>query len=309
MKKKKIIIATRGSELALIQSNFVKSWIIDRHPDIVVELTIIKTTGDKILDSPLSKVGEKGLFVKEIEEALLDKKADIAVHSMKDVPTALPEGLHITAIGEREPANDVFISNKYSSLKDLPPNAKIATSSLRRRVQLLYHFSNLNIVDIRGNLNTRLKKLKTNDLDGIILAYAGINRIGLNNLITEIIPTNIFIPAVGQGALGIESRCDDHWINDILLSFNHKQTHRCLISERAFMRRLEGGCQVPIGGYAYYEGDNIILEGMVSSLDGKDMIIDSIKAKPYEAEDMGLILANKLLDRGAKDILSSISRL
>ncbi|MDH4128292.1 MAG: hydroxymethylbilane synthase [Spirochaetota bacterium] len=304
--KHTIKIATRGSQLALIQSNFVKKWIETHNTQLTVELKIIKTTGDKILDSPLSKVGEKGLFVKEIEESLLDKETDIAVHSMKDVPTVLPQDLHIIAIGEREDPRDVLISNSYDSILKLPSGAKIGTSSLRRQVQLLNRLPSLNIVDIRGNLNTRLNKLESEKLDGIILAAAGVKRMGWESRITEVIPHNVCIPAVGQGAIGIESRVDNDYVNSIMKMFNHSLTHTCIIAERSMMRRLEGGCQVPIGGYAYMENENIMLTAMVASLDGKIMYTNKISGTSSEAENLGIKLAETLLFMGADKILNDI---
>ncbi len=306
MSKRKITIATRGSQLALIQANMVKDWLENQQLDLRVELQIIKTTGDKILDSPLSKVGGKGLFVKEIEEAILRTDADIAVHSMKDVPTELPEGLHIVAIGTREKPNDVFISNRHKSLSELPAEAGIGTSSLRRQTQLLRRFPSIKIVDIRGNVNTRLKKLDSENLDGIILAAAGVIRMGWQDKITEMIGTDICIPAVGQGAIGIESRMDDDFINNILSAFDHSLTHQCIKAERALMRTLEGGCQVPIGGFANYENDKLMLHGMVSSLDGQKMLLDQVEGALEDAEVLGESLAEIFLQRGAREILQEI---
>ncbi len=306
MTKGYITIATRGSELALIQSNYVKSWIEKRHKDIQVHLNIIKTTGDKILDSPLSQVGEKGLFVKEIEESLISGESDLAVHSMKDVLTTLPDGLHIIAVGEREDPRDVFISNHYSQLNDLPKATRIGTSSLRRRVQLLHHYPELEIVDIRGNLNTRLKKLESENMDGIILAAAGVKRMGWTDRISEYIDPGVCIPAVSQGAIGIECRIEDDFMNRILKSFNHYMTQVCVTAERSMMRRLEGGCQVPIGGYAHIDGDQLVLDGMVASLDGKVMFMEQMTGFPNETNDLGIRLADKLIERGAKEILKEI---
>ncbi|GMT48594.1 MAG: porphobilinogen deaminase [bacterium] len=306
MTKRNITIATRGSELALIQSNYVKDWIEKRHKDLGVHLNIIKTTGDKILDSPLSQVGEKGLFVKEIEESLISGESDLAVHSMKDVLTTLPDGLHIVAVGEREDPRDVLISNRYSQLSELPEAARIGTSSLRRKVQLLHHYPKLEIVDIRGNLNTRLKKLESEKMDGIILAAAGVKRMGWTDRTSEYIDPGVCIPAVSQGAIGIECRLEDDFINRILKPFNHYRTQVCLTAERSFMRRLEGGCQVPIGGYTHLEGDQLIMDGMVASLDGKVMLIEQMTASLDEANDLGIRIADKLIERGANKILGEI---
>mgnify|MGYP000352611998 CR=1 FL=1 len=314
MTQRNITIATRGSELALIQSNYVKDWIEKEYEDIQVHLNIIKTTGDKILDSPLSQVGEKGLFVKEIEESLISGESDLAVHSMKDVLTTLPEGLHVVAVGEREDPRDVLISKRYSQLDDLPKSARIGTSSLRRRVQLLHHYPELEIVDLRGNLNTRLKKLESEGLDGIILAAAGVNRMGWADRISEYIDPGVCIPAVSQGAIGLECRVEDDFINGLLKPFNHYVTQVCLTAERSFMRCLEGGCQVPIGGYAYMNGitDAIIyMDVMVASLDGQTMLKEQRVGQltlPYNdfAEAFGIMLADTLVERGADKILSEI---
>ncbi len=306
MTKRNITIATRGSELALIQSNYVKDWIEKKYKDIQVHLNIIKTTGDKILDSPLSQVGEKGLFVKEIEESLISGENDLAVHSMKDVLTTLPNGLHIVAIGEREDPRDVLISSRYSQLNDLPKSARIGTSSLRRRVQLLHHYPELEIVDLRGNLNTRLKKLESEGLDGIILAAAGVKRMGWADRISAYIPTDICIPAVSQGAIGLECRVENDELNSILKDFNHPMTHICIFAERAMMRSLEGGCQVPIGGYAHIEGHQLVLEAMVASLDRRTFLKDQVVGSLDEGEILGVKLAEKLIEKGADDILKEI---
>lgn len=310
--KKKLTIATRGSQLALIQSNMIKDWIISKNPDIEVELNIIKTTGDKILDSPLSKVGGKGLFVKEIEESLLSKESDLAVHSMKDVPTELPEGLHIIAVGKRESPNDVLISNKYKSLSELPANAKIGTSSLRRQVQLLNHYPDFQILDIRGNVNTRLSKLESENMDAIILAAAGIKRMGFSDRITELIDINISIPAVGQGAIGIETRIDDTELNEFLSDFNDSETFQCLETERGLMRHLEGGCQVPIGGHAYFNADKtqFSFKAMVATLDGKTLLREEsqwdCQTSSINFKEKGIEIAEKLKSQGADKILSDI---
>ncbi len=306
MDRNKIRIATRGSQLALIQSNMVKSWLEGRYPGIDVELVIIKTLGDKILDSPLSKVGGKGLFVKEIEESLLKKETDIAVHSMKDVPTDFPECLHIQSISSREIPMDAFISKSYPSLNHLPKNAIIGTSSLRRQVQLLHRFPEFQFKDIRGNVNTRLKKLEEEKLDGIILACAGLNRMALDQEITEVISSDICIPAVGQGAIGIESRIEDDYINTMIRDFNDPITYTCVMAERSFMKRLEGGCQVPIAGFSVITGDELKIVGMISSLDGKKYLFDEAIGRVDEYKELGITLAENLLRQGAGDILLEI---
>mgnify|MGYP001583575981 FL=1 len=239
-------IGTRGSQLALNQAHWVKEKLVEAHPDLNVMLIKIKTTGDKIQDAPLAKIGGKGLFVKEIEEALIHRRIDLAVHSIKDVPTEFPEGLHLSAITKRGDPRDVFISRDGTILKDLPQKAKIGTSSLRRQAQLLHFRKDLELLPLRGNLDTRLKKLKTMNLDGIVLALAGVKRLGLEERITEIIPTEISLPAIGQGALGIETRQGDQEVEGQIQFLNHKDSWIAISAERAFLKKLEGGCQVPI---------------------------------------------------------------
>ncbi len=303
---KKIRIGTRGSQLALWQANWVKGKLSDWNPGIEVEIHKIKTTGDKILDVPLAKVGGKGLFVKEIEEALFDKKIDIAVHSMKDVPTDLPEGLCISAITEREDPRDALISKDGLNLKELKKGAKIGTSSLRRQVQLLNFRDDFKIHQLRGNLNTRMKKLNAGDFDAIMLAAAGVKRMGWEDKITEYLPYDIFLPAIGQGALGIEIRKSDKDIEKIIERFNHRETSLCVRAERAFLKRLEGGCQVPIAAFGTINGNGIKLEGMVGSIDGKILYRDSEEDKENNVEELGIRLAEKLLNKGADKILKEV---
>ncbi|MBI3600320.1 MAG: hydroxymethylbilane synthase, partial [Nitrospinae bacterium] len=266
MNMKKIRIGTRGSQLALWQADWVKDRLIEWNPGIEVEIHKIKTTGDKILDAPLSKVGGKGLFVKEIEEALLDNRIDLAVHSMKDVPTDLPDGLCISAITEREDPRDALISKDGLNLKELKKRAKIGTSSLRRQVQLLNFRDDFEIHQLRGNLNTRMKKLSAGDFDAIILAAAGVKRMGWQDKITEYLPYELFLPAIGQGALGIEIRKSDKEMERIAEKFNHKETSLCVRAERAFLKRLEGGCQVPIAAFGTVNSSDVRLEGLVASI-------------------------------------------
>jgi hydroxymethylbilane synthase len=304
----------------LWQANWVKSEIEKKHPEYEVELVKIKTTGDKILDVPLAKVGGKGLFVKEIEEALLDKRIDLAVHSMKDVPTDFPKGLHLAAITEREDPRDAFISQKsevrsqkseenmfkHHSFKDLPQGASIGTSSLRRSSQLLNIRPDLKITQLRGNLNTRLKKLDDGQYDAIILAAAGVKRLGWSDRITEYLPPEISLPAIGQGALGIETRIDDKEINKLVAFFDHPPTSIAVRAERALLKRLEGGCQVPIAAHGEVKAGNLNLIGLVASTDGKKIIKDFISGPTDKAEPIGIELAEKLLKMGAWDILKEV---
>lgn len=331
MKKRKVIIATRGSKLALWQAEWVKAQLEKNDQDIEVELRKIKTTGDMILDVPLAKVGGKGLFVKEIEEALLGKKADLAVHSMKDVPTDLPEGLHLAAICKREDPRDALIAavsgqKQIKTFKDLPRGAHVGTSSLRRICQILNKRPDLKITQLRGNLDTRLRKLDEGQFDAIILATAGVKRLGLSERITEILQPRISLPAIGQGAVGIECRVDDVFINKLLKKLDHKATSVCVRAERAFLKKLEGGCQVPIGAYARIESQEskvksqklkknlnlktqntkLVIEGLVGSLDGKTLMKGSRKGKPEDAEVIGTKLAETLLSKGAGKLLEEV---
>jgi hydroxymethylbilane synthase len=331
--KNKIIIGTRGSKLALWQAEWIKSEIKKLYPDLEIELNKIKTTGDKILDVPLAKVGGKGLFVKEIEEALLRNEADIAVHSMKDVPTDFPEGLHIAVITKREDPRDAFISRAVEqqssraaaikSLKDLPLGAIIGTSSLRRSCQLLSIRPDLKIKQLRGNLDTRLKKLDEGQFDAIILAAAGVKRLGWTKRITEILEPEISLPAIGQGAVGIECRINDKFINNLIAPLNHLETSICVKAERAFLKKLEGGCQVPIAAYARIEQQSsraaeqkirrkdcrtsaLIIDGLVGSISGNRIIKGHIEGKNEDAENLGIRLAEELLSKGAKEILDEV---
>jgi len=311
MKNRKIVIGTRGSKLALWQAEWVKAELQRLHPGIEVELNKIKTTGDKILDVPLAKVGGKGLFVKEIEEALLRGEADIAVHSMKDVPTEFPEGLHLAVICKREDPRDAFIArikNQKSLIKDfgsLPKGAVIGTSSLRRSCQLLHIRPDLKIAQLRGNLGTRINKLDEGQFDAIILAAAGVKRLGWADRITEILSPETSLPAIGQGAIGIECRIADD-INDFIAPLNDSETSVCVRAERAFLKKLEGGCQVPIAAYARIESRVLAMEGLVGNLAGDIIIKERIEGQPADAESLGLALAERLLSRGAKKILDEV---
>jgi hydroxymethylbilane synthase len=312
MTKRKIVIATRQSKLALWQAEWIKSQLEQIDPEFEIELNKIKTTGDKILDVPLAQVGGKGLFVKEIEEAMLRGEADLAVHSMKDVPTDLPEGLHLSTITKREDPRDAFISQISNSkfqipnFLALPQGANVGTSSLRRICQLLNKRPDLKITQLRGNVDTRLRKLDEGQFDAIILATAGVKRLGHADRITEMLPTDISLPAIGQGAVGIECRVDDTFINDLLKKLNHEETSICVRAERAALKKLEGGCQVPIGAHARLIEGKLIIEGLVGSVDGKTLIKDKVEGRPEEAESLGSALAEKLLADGAKEILDEV---
>lgn len=299
-------IGTRASALAVTQSEWIKNRIESHHPDISVELIRIKTKGDKIIDSPLAKIGGKGLFVKEIEDALLRKDVDLAVHSIKDVPAELPDGLCLPVFPEREDPRDAFISRSYATLSDLPEGANIGTGSLRRSSQLLNIRPDLQIVPLRGNVDTRLKRLDAGNMDAVVLAAAGLNRLGLSKMITELLPPDTLLPAIGQGALGLEIREDDGRTLEILSFMTHRQTEQAVRAERAFLKRLEGGCQVPIAGFAVIEGTSIILKGMVAELDGSIIIKDEIKGHEDQPEDLGIALADRILSKGADRILAGI---
>ena len=303
---KLIRIGTRKSLLALAQSNGIKAQLEAEYPETTVELNKILTKGDKILDVPLAKVGGKGLFVKELEEAMLTGEADMAVHSMKDVPAELPEGLHLGIVTKREDHRDAFVSNKYKKLADLPQGAKIGTSSLRRRAQLAILRPDLVIEDLRGNLDTRLRKLDEGQYDAIILAAAGLNRLKLSDRISALFDPAEMLPAVGQGAVGIELRSDDKGLLDCLNFLAHRDTFVAVTAERAFLLTLEGGCQVPIAGHCKVDGDNITLTGLVASVDGKEVLKKTATGLAKDAETVGRNLAQELLDMGAKAILEEV---
>ena len=299
-----LVIGSRGSQLALWQANWIGARLAELGQDTHIE--IIRTTGDKITDVPLAKVGTKGLFTKEIEEALLDGCIDLAVHSLKDLQTAQPEGLIVGAVCEREVPNDVLISKSGRSLNDLPQGAKVATGSLRRGSQLLHYRPDIEISDIRGNVPTRLQKFNESELDGLILAYAGLIRLGFESRISEVIPFSIMLPAVGQGSVAIETRKDDRPTLDIVERLDHEPTRVCVTAERAFLRTLEGGCQVPIGAHASLEGDEFALEGLVGSLDGSTIFREKILGEVQEADELGVRLASNLIEKGAGRLLEEI---
>lgn len=301
----KFVIGSRGSDLALWQANYVKSSLEDLFPDHQIEIKIIHTTGDQVLDTALSKIGDKGLFTKQIEAALLDDSIDMAVHSLKDLQTEQPEGLVIGAVCERETPNDIFVSRTGGTIDDLPHGARVATGSLRRRSQLLHYRNDLKIEEIRGNVPTRLRKFDESGLDGMILAYAGVYRLGLGDRISQLVPFEIMLPAVGQGAVAIEIRSDDERTAKVVSKLNHQPTLVCITAERAFLRRLEGGCQVPIGAHATLEADDVTLEGMVGSLDGTVVFRKRISGKAENAEFLGTKLADELIVLGARELLDN----
>jgi hydroxymethylbilane synthase len=304
---KAVTIGTRGSALALWQAEWVRAALRERFPGIVVELRVIKTQGDKILDVPLARVGGKGLFVKEIEEALQDGRVDLAVHSMKDMPAEIPDGLAIGAVPERAEPSDVFISRDGRSLRDTPSGGRIGTSSLRRAAQLRHLRPDLKIAPLRGNLDTRLRKLQTEDLDAVVLAAAGVRRLGLERHVTEVLATEVMLPAVGQGALCIEIRKDDPRLGPMAAVLDHPETRTAVTGERAFLRRLQGGCQVPIAGYGRIEGETLTLTGLVADPEGKTLVTHRLSGPAPAAAALGVELADILLARGAGDILNLLT--
>jgi hydroxymethylbilane synthase len=303
----RLTIATRGSQLALWQANHIRDCLLALNQDLEIELSIIHTKGDKILDVPLSQVGGKGLFVKEIEEALLSKEADLAVHSIKDVPMVLPDGLTLGAVPKRAPFTDCLCSEKYDSLDALPKGAVVGTSSLRRQAQLLGLRPDLKIVSLRGNVDTRLRKLKEGQFDAIVLASAGLERLGLSAAhMCSLSPEN-FVPAVGQGALGIECRADDAAVLSLLSQLNDEHTRTCVEAERGFLLGLDGGCQVPIGAHARLLEDGALeLDGLVAEVDGSAILRRKKQGKASEAHELGLSLAKELLQAGAEQILARL---
>ncbi len=306
MSEAPIRIATRKSPLAMWQAEHVADALRKAHPGLEVELLGMSTQGDKILDTPLAKIGGKGLFVKELEQRMLEGDADIAVHSMKDVPVELPDGLHLAVILEREDPRDAFVSNHHASLVALPEGARVGTSSLRRQCQLADQRPDLEIIPLRGNVNTRLKKLDDGEYDAIILAAAGLLRLGLAERIRSFIDTEHSLPAIGQGAIGIECRSDDDRINSLLAPLHHAPTATRVRAERAMNHRLEGGCQVPIGGHATLDGDQLFLRGLVGTVDGSEIVRAEITGPEADAEQLGTALAEELLAHGAAKILAEL---
>jgi hydroxymethylbilane synthase len=302
----KLLIATRNSPLALWQAEHVAACLRDAHPGLAVELVGMSTQGDKVLDTPLAKIGGKGLFVKELEQGLMDGRADIAVHSMKDVPAELPEGLHLPVIMEREDPRDAFVSNHFESLDALGPGSRIGTSSLRRQCQLAARRPDLEILFLRGNVNTRLRKLDEGQYDGVILAAAGLKRLGFSGRIRRFLEPEHSLPAVGQGAVGIECRADDPRINALLRPLHDRDTETCVRAERAMSQRLLGGCQVPIAGYAMLDGGELWLRGLVGEPDGSQVVRGELRGARTEGDALGRALAEDLLGRGARAILERL---
>ncbi len=303
MSLKIIRIATRKSPLALWQAEHVKARLQQHHPELEVELVSMQTQGDRILDTPLSLVGGKGLFIKELEQALYEQQADIAVHSMKDVTIDMAEGLQLPVILKREDPHDVFISATHKRISDLPQGAVVGTSSLRRKCQLMAWRGDLNIKDRRGNVGTRLKKLDDGEYDAIILAAAGVMRLGLEDRISEVISTEIILPAIGQGAIGIQMRTEDNDVLEKIYSLNDETTQKQVETERVVSRRLFGGCQLPIAAYAEIDKERINIYAMVGRVDGSEIIKDSVNGNLQQREALGLQLAETLLKNGADDIL------
>ncbi len=301
-----IRIATRKSPLALWQAHFVQSRLQQLYPQLRVELLPMSTKGDKILDSPLAKVGGKGLFVKELEQAILAGDADIAVHSMKDVPVEFPEELGLTIICERDDPRDAFVSGRFASIAELPTGSRVGTSSLRRQCQLRAQRPDLQVIDLRGNVNSRLAKLDAGEYDAILLAAAGLRRLGLHERISALLPPELSLPANGQGAVGIECRLDDDELLTLLAPLEHAPTRQRVLAERAMNRALQGGCQVPIGAYAELEDDTLWLRGLVGLPDGSQILRAEIRGAASEPEALGQALAEQLLAQGAASLLAKV---
>lgn len=306
LNKKVVKIGTRGSALALWQATWIKNRLEDRYPEITLELIKIKTKGDKISDVPLSKIGGKGLFVKEIEQALMDGRIDMAVHSMKDVPTEVPHGLYIGIIPKRDDPRDVLIAKRGGTFRTIKRGAKIGTSSLRRKAQLLYLRKDLQVVPLRGNLDTRIRKLDKEDLDAIMVASAGVRRMELQEKVSEYLSPGIMLPAIGQGALGIELRQGDEKMYNLVAFLDHHQTRLSIEAERSFLKRLGGGCQVPIAALGILEDKRLKLQGLVADTEGKQIIKDQIEGEPSNAQELGRKLAERLLRKGAQNILDEV---
>jgi len=299
-------IATRKSPLALWQAEYVAGQLSKHHPGLPVTLVEVSTTGDRVLDVPLANIGGKGLFMKELEVALLEGRADIAVHSMKDVVVQLPPEFAIGAICERDDPLDAFVSNDYEALERLPHGSRVGTCSLRRQAQLRAAFPALQVMNLRGNVNSRLRKLDSGEFDAIILAAAGLKRLQMQDRIRHTIDTTVSLPAVGQGAVGIETRNDDFTVHDLLKPLDHEPTRRCVEAERALNEQLEGGCQVPIGAFARIIGDRMILDGLVGSIDGKRMLRTRVEGASDDPSRLGRQAADELVARGAREILREV---
>jgi hydroxymethylbilane synthase len=306
MTTSRLRIATRKSPLALWQANHVRDALLARNPGLEVELLTMTTQGDKILDTPLAKVGGKGLFVKELELGMLEGRADLAVHSMKDVPVEFPDGLGLAAVLPREDPRDALISNNYSSIDALPQGARVGTSSLRRQCQLRARRPDLEVLDLRGNVNTRLQKLDDGNYDAILLAAAGVKRMGWASRLTEVLAPEQFLPAIGQGAIGIEIRLDDARVAGLVGALNDPQTATRIAAERALNAGLQGGCQVPIAGYSEISHGVIVLRALVGRPDGSELVQGVISGRPEDAEELGQVLADDLLSRGAREILADV---
>lgn len=307
--KNKIIIGTRSSKLALWQAEYIADCIRQRYPEKTVELLHVTTKGDKVLDVPLAKIGGKGLFTKEIETAMLENKIDIAVHSLKDMPTQLPDGLSLAVVTKRADPYDAFVSIKYDSFAALPQGAKVGTSSLRRKAQLLHARPDLQIQNLRGNVNTRLEKLEQGQFDAIILAAAGLKRLGFGARIREILPKSLCLPAVGQGILAIEARTDDKEMFSLLQFLHDEGAWQAALAERAFLSRVEGGCQVPVGVHAVTDKDILTVEAVIASLDGTQLLYDKETGPVSSATELGRKAAEKLLDEGGLAIMQEIGLL
>ncbi len=301
-----IRIGTRGSHLALAQTHWVKAQVQARHADLFIEVVVIKTTGDKLKDVPLAQVGGKGLFIKEIEEALLAGEVDLAIHSLKDMPAEMPPGCVLGAVPPREDCRDAFISQRYASLAEIPAGGRVGTGSLRRKVQILHRRPDLEVVHLRGNVDTRLRKLETEGLDAIILAAAGLKRLGLGHIPRGYLDETEMLPAIGQGALGLEVRADDQEMLELLSPLNHYPSQVAVTAERAFLARLGGGCLVPVAALGRFQEDSLSLEALISDLEGRQVLQDHLVGPPEEADSMGRRLAEMLLERGGGKILQGI---
>lgn len=301
-----LVIGTRGSRLALWQAGWVQAQLERLAPQVSIRQERIKTSGDAFANVSLATVGGKGLFVKEIEEALLRGDIDLAVHSMKDMPTHLPDGLDILAVPEREDPRDVLVSRDGRTLSELAPGSRVGTSSLRRQAQLLHARSDLKIGLLRGNLDTRLRKVKEGQYEAIVVAVAGLQRMGWTSAVTDLLPPDVCLPAVGQGALGLEARAQDTFVNDLIRPLNHPPSYMAVEAERAVLKRLEGGCQAPIAAYARFDGSGVTIEGMVASPDGSRLVRDRVEGPGAQAPSLGVELAERLLQQGAADILKAI---
>lgn len=306
MSRNRLVIGTRSSQLALWQADYIASKLGEKYPHLTIEKKLMTTQGDKILDAPLAKIGGKGLFTKELENAMLSGEIDLAVHSLKDMPVEVPAGLQISAITKREDPGDVLVSPKYKLFSQLPQGAKVGTSSLRRKAQLLSVRPDLHICDLRGNVNTRLRKLEEENFDGIILAAAGLKRLGFGDRITDILDKKVCLPAVGQGALAVETRADDQEINDLVDFLNDCNTVICTTAERSFLNRVQGGCQVPVGVYGTMQQAVLKVEGIIASLDGSKIYRDYMLGQPEEAYALGQQLADRLLEAGGRTVLAEL---